>query len=513
MKKGFTLVELLAVIVILAIILAIAVPSISSMINNAQRQAFIDNEKMIIKATKMYIGIDTNMLPINIGDTKEVTLNTLQSNNYIGIIKDPKDKAKTCNGYVLITKTDSNNYNYEPYLNCESDIKSSSEDGLAAHYTFDDFQEPTINYARNGNVNNMDYWGASPNTTLGDAITGTLITNDGVGDNTSIEFNVVSRPSWGYTQHSLTSYLPVGWFDTTSKYTLSFYAKRITGTSDPTVAIKEGNGSNIVMNHTSFILNSEWKKYEYTFTPLCSGNFPVVFFSMPQDNVYRIDSLQLEKKEYATPYVTGSRSGQIKDYSLNNNHTTLEVTKTPRWVTDSISGNGAYSFDGVDDYINLGSVSESVLRQGTEANDFTLSAWIKMSSLSSNTSIILARPGFHLGLQVSATRSVYFGVYDDASNGKSVSSTALSTNEWHYAVAVYSNKIMYLYIDGKLVGSNNYFNQNPTVKFKLITSNFTIGSAGGGNHQFKGSIDDARIYTRALSTDEIKYNYDIMKNK
>jgi type IV pilus assembly protein PilA len=47
-KKGFTLVELLAVIVILAIILAIAVPSISGMITNAKKSAFEDDVKMII---------------------------------------------------------------------------------------------------------------------------------------------------------------------------------------------------------------------------------------------------------------------------------------------------------------------------------------------------------------------------------------------------------------------------------------------------------------------------------
>jgi type IV pilus assembly protein PilA len=47
-KKGFTLVELLAVIVILAIILAIAVPSISGMINNSKKSSFEANVKMII---------------------------------------------------------------------------------------------------------------------------------------------------------------------------------------------------------------------------------------------------------------------------------------------------------------------------------------------------------------------------------------------------------------------------------------------------------------------------------
>ncbi|MDD2490335.1 MAG: prepilin-type N-terminal cleavage/methylation domain-containing protein, partial [Bacilli bacterium] len=49
-KKAFTLVELLAVIVILAIILAIAIPSISGIINNATKEAFLSDAKMVLKA-------------------------------------------------------------------------------------------------------------------------------------------------------------------------------------------------------------------------------------------------------------------------------------------------------------------------------------------------------------------------------------------------------------------------------------------------------------------------------
>lgn len=61
-KKGFTLVELLAVIVILAIILAIAVPGISNMMANARRNAFISDAKMIIT------GIEYSMLEAQMGD-------------------------------------------------------------------------------------------------------------------------------------------------------------------------------------------------------------------------------------------------------------------------------------------------------------------------------------------------------------------------------------------------------------------------------------------------------------
>ena len=52
-KKGFTLVELLAVIVILAIILAIAVPIIGNLISNARTKSFENGAKMVLKTMKL----------------------------------------------------------------------------------------------------------------------------------------------------------------------------------------------------------------------------------------------------------------------------------------------------------------------------------------------------------------------------------------------------------------------------------------------------------------------------
>lgn len=52
MKKGFTLVELLAVIVILALILAIAVPTITSLIATSKKNMFENSSKMILKSMK-----------------------------------------------------------------------------------------------------------------------------------------------------------------------------------------------------------------------------------------------------------------------------------------------------------------------------------------------------------------------------------------------------------------------------------------------------------------------------
>jgi hypothetical protein len=225
--------------------------------------------------------------------------------------------------------------------------------------------------------------------------------------------------------------------------------------------------------------------------------------------------VQLEQKDRLTAFTDSTRTSIVKDYSMNNNNASLPLTTTPSWISNGIVGKGAYSFDGIDDTIDLGNVSDNILKQGTESNDFTLSAWIKNTNFQDAANrIIVARYGYHNGLQTTIDGKVYFGIFDENNSNKNVTSPVLDLNVAHYVVGTYTNKIMYLYVDGKLVGTNNFFNANPTVKFRVNTSTFTSGAASDGNsHQFRGIIDDIRIYNRALNATEIKYNYDILKYK
>jgi type IV pilus assembly protein PilA len=48
-KKGFTLVELLAVIVILAIIMIIAIPAVLNTMQTARKKSFMERERSFIR--------------------------------------------------------------------------------------------------------------------------------------------------------------------------------------------------------------------------------------------------------------------------------------------------------------------------------------------------------------------------------------------------------------------------------------------------------------------------------
>ncbi|GAA4066268.1 competence type IV pilus major pilin ComGC [Amphibacillus indicireducens] len=90
-EKGFTLVELLAVIVILGIVVAIAIPAIGSVIDNARGDAEDAKITMIVDAARLY-EVQEGALP-----EAGVSVGTLISEGYLderqGKFSDA-DKAK-----------------------------------------------------------------------------------------------------------------------------------------------------------------------------------------------------------------------------------------------------------------------------------------------------------------------------------------------------------------------------------------------------------------------------------
>lgn len=83
-EEGFTLVELLAVIVILGIILAIAIPAVGNVISKAQDSADEREVELIISAARVYF--TTNAIAAG-----DVSVADLYAGGFLETAQDPDD--------------------------------------------------------------------------------------------------------------------------------------------------------------------------------------------------------------------------------------------------------------------------------------------------------------------------------------------------------------------------------------------------------------------------------------
>ena len=121
-NKGFTLVELLAVIVVLAIIALITIPTISGVVNKARLNSLKDSAYGLIDASNLYyaqFGVSSNTR-----FDKSDNENTLKELRYKGNVKEGTVIINT-KGKVVVCITDGKNSAYKNYN--ESSVTLVSE--------------------------------------------------------------------------------------------------------------------------------------------------------------------------------------------------------------------------------------------------------------------------------------------------------------------------------------------------------------------------------------------------
>ena len=156
--------------------------------------------------------------------------------------------------------------------------------------------------------------------------------------------------------------------------------------------------------------------------------------------------------------------------------------------------NSAMSFDGVGDYINLGNFD---LTGGQRS----ISVWINSKNMPSSLSDRRFFSGNYFDIKFTKGNLESL-VYDNSFKVLSCPASGLSSGIWYHIVITISSNNLRMYINGILVDENNVF---------ILTShpyNLNIGANYSGTDKFfNGSIDDVRIYNRALSETEIKTLY------
>ena len=128
MKKGFTLIELIAVVAILGLIALIVYPSINSVIKSSQEDSYESQTKIIEKAAGNWALDNINLLPKD--EVTVVCVSQLVEGGYISNedVKDPRDTKKELSGGVEISYK-SKQYIYK--YNDEANGCSSKSAGMA----------------------------------------------------------------------------------------------------------------------------------------------------------------------------------------------------------------------------------------------------------------------------------------------------------------------------------------------------------------------------------------------
>ena len=116
-NKGFTLVELLAVIVILALILTIAVPNVIALSKRIRRNMYCTKVENIESAAKLYAndnidGFTNNTMTIPVSTLiennvfKKEDKNCVVRNSSKPCVKDPRNNSMMDTDNIVLTKQD-----------------------------------------------------------------------------------------------------------------------------------------------------------------------------------------------------------------------------------------------------------------------------------------------------------------------------------------------------------------------------------------------------------------------
>lgn len=135
-RKGFTLVELLAVIVIIALLSSIAALSYTAFVNSTRDRVYKTYEDTMKSSAEMYLIDNPNMIPSINGQTR-LYLNDLLINNEIDPINNPDDSSDNCSSsntavdsYILIERSENveGNFNltYKVCLRCNSGYENDA---------------------------------------------------------------------------------------------------------------------------------------------------------------------------------------------------------------------------------------------------------------------------------------------------------------------------------------------------------------------------------------------------
>ncbi len=185
----------------------------------------------------------------------------------------------------------------------------------------------------------------------------------------------------------------------------------------------------------------------------------------------------------------------VYDKSGYDNDGTIIDNEGDQWTVGKYGS--ALNFDGVDDYVDLG--SNAIVSNQAK---FTVSLWFKTTS--SNWENMYGEgntgSGVDYSLVCTSASKLWGCVFGGSVYSCLESVQSVDDGEWHHVAYVKRASNDYeLYLDGASVDTDTTDVSTPTI------DNVRIGSIniGGTDDFFNGAIDSVRIYNKVLTPNEI----------
>ena len=191
----------------------------------------------------------------------------------------------------------------------------------------------------------------------------------------------------------------------------------------------------------------------------------------------------------------------------------LSTPTGPIWTTGRWTAKSALQFDGVDDYVSIGSLH--IVPTNVKIDTMSISAWFKADTFNTPDARIISKAsGSNIDdhwfvLRTAAVGSEFrlsFGLKVNGTTTELVASSGdLETDVWTFALATYDGIDMKLYKDGLLVGSVPV-----TGNIDIdTTAEIWIGANPTGEKYFDGLIGELALMNREFSATEVLNYYNM----
>lgn len=340
------------------------------------------------------------------------------------------------------------------------------------------------------------------------------------------EFASTLGASWSYLFVAVPGPYIVG-----KKYVLQFEAKLVSGASNWTAAIQDGNSTNVVLAPTAFVPGAGVTLFEIPFTAAVAGNTPVVFFALGSatTSTIRITGINVFDSgsagySYGEPVAIDYSAVVLADTPAIY-HRLGEASGTTAVDSSGNGRNGTHSSGGnVPTYGVAGAPigsTDTAMRYGVGGNtsitttlhndsktlftgSFSVEAWFnKPVIVGGNFERLVAKSwvanGWLLGYY---NATIQFGLGDAGGSQHNANPNQATWDTflpgWHHAVGTYDGSNVRLYVDGQLIATTAYSGWTPST---------TLAAAIGSGQQ-SDDIDEVALYDGvALSLARIQAHY------